>query len=102
MINVDISSLLTEFGNANAGKVVPPPTRITPLIPDGAGDSDGWINLILFALVVAAIGFGVYAITCDDGTQAQLRVNSRGAKLTKKEPMGPKVNDVTSDGDATH
>lgn len=89
MINVDITSLLKTVGSAN-GSISP--SLIEPIIPEGSGDSDGWINVILTCLVIAAFGFGVYAVACDDGKQAQLRVNSRGAVISKKEPMGPKIN----------
>lgn len=89
MINVDITSLLKTVGNAG-GSVSP--SLIEPIIPEGSGDSDGWVNVILACLVIAALGFGVYSVMCDDGKQAQLRVNSRGAVISKKEPMGSKVN----------
>jgi len=94
MINVDITSLLKTVGSAN-GSISP--SIIKPVIPEGSGDNEGWVNAISLCLVIAALGFGVYAVTCDDGKQAQLRVNSRGAVISKKEPMGPKINSNTGE-----
>lgn len=88
MINVDITSILDQFGKGGQGV---PPEAITPLLPSDAGDSDGWVTLILGCLIIAAVGYGVYAITCEDGKTAKMRVNSRGAVITKKEPMGPSI-----------
>lgn len=88
MIELDITSILNQFGKNGQGVTK---EVITPLLPKDAGDSDGWVTLILGCLIIAAVGYGVYAITCEDGKTAQMRVNSRGAVITKKEPMGPSI-----------
>lgn len=90
MINVDITPILEQFAkdSQSVTKEV-----ITPLLPSDAGDSDGWVTLILGCLVIAAVGFGVYAVTCEDGKTAKMRYNSRGAVISKKEPMGHKIED---------
>lgn len=86
MINVDISSLIAQFGKDASGLTK---ESIQPLLPKDAGNSDGWLVLILGCLVVAAIGVGVYTLTCEDGTTAQFKFNKRTAAITKDEPMGP-------------
>jgi len=86
MVNVDITSLLSQFGKDASGLTK---NSIQPLLPKDAGNSDGWLTLILGCLVIAAVGFGVYTVTCEDGTTAQMRYNRRGAVISKKQPMGP-------------
>lgn len=98
MINVDLTPLLQPISELGKQAVIDSALPESIFIPAGSGKKSSWTPLIILAIVLIAIGVGVYYLTCSDGREATLTYDGKRAWLTKNEPIED-ANDVQEGDD---